>query len=156
VILVPHQEGGGGSRIIRGSVFAEHGRGPEGRTADVEAERDHGVVLKGGRGYACGDDVEDRDGVRGILGQELVGELLGDGRPLGNVGGVPVTDGPDAGRILIGYLATVAWLTLIPSFNSSPWIRGAPHSRLALLICRISSRTSRSSDGRPERERQRQ
>src|ERR1700680_4599236 len=54
------------------------------------------------------------------------------------------------------YFATVAWLTLIPSFKSSPWMRGAPHSGLALFICRMRSRTSRSTDGRPDPERQRQ
>jgi hypothetical protein len=30
--------------------------------------------------------------------------------------------------------ATVAWLTSMPSLSSSPWIRGAPQSALALLI----------------------
>ena len=39
----------------------------------------------------------------------------------------------DGGPIrLIMYLETVASETLIPSFNSSPCVRGAPHSRLAL------------------------
>ena len=33
---------------------------------------------------------------------------------------------------------------------------GAPQSGLALLICRIRSRISRSTDGRPDLERQRQ
>src|SRR5271167_907831 len=51
------------------------------------------------------------------------------------------------------YLATVAWLTSMPSLSSSPWIRGAPQSGLAPLICRIRSRTSRSTDGRPDLER---
>jgi len=40
--------------------------------------------------------------------------------------------------------------------HSSPWIRGAPQSGLATLICRIRSRTSRSTEGRPDLERQRQ
>src|SRR5712664_740639 len=31
------------------------------------------------------------------------------------------------------YLATVDCATSIPSFSSSPWMRGAPHSRLARL-----------------------
>ena len=30
------------------------------------------------------------------------------------------------------YFATVAWLTSMPSFKSSPWMRGAPQSGLAL------------------------
>jgi hypothetical protein len=42
------------------------------------------------------------------------------------------------------YFATVAWLILMPSCESSPWMRGAPLSGLALFICRIRSRTSRS------------
>jgi hypothetical protein len=54
------------------------------------------------------------------------------------------------------YFATVARLTSMPSFKSLPWIRGAPQSGLALFICRIRSRTSRSTDGRPDLERQRQ
>src|SRR6266568_2783741 len=32
------------------------------------------------------------------------------------------------------YLPTVAWLTLMPSLSSSPWMRGAPQSRLAKLM----------------------
>jgi hypothetical protein len=35
-------------------------------------------------------------------------------------------------------------------------VRGVPQSGLALLISRISLRTSRSTDGRPDLERQRQ
>ena len=54
------------------------------------------------------------------------------------------------------YFATVAWLTSMPSLSNSPWIRGAPQSGLAVLICRIRSRISRSTDGRPDLERQRQ
>jgi hypothetical protein len=32
---------------------------------------------------------------------------------------------------------TVAWLILMPSLSSSPWMRGAPHNGLALLMRRI-------------------
>jgi Mechanosensitive ion channel len=39
-------------------------------------------------------------------------------------------------------LATVDCAISIPSFSSSPWIRGAPHSRLARLISRIRRPTS--------------
>src|ERR1700730_15421681 len=41
----------------------------------------------------------------------------------------------------------------MPSLSSSPWIRGAPQSGLALLICRIRSRILRSTDGRPSGSR---
>ena len=40
--------------------------------------------------------------------------------------------------------------------GDSPWIRGAPQSGVAAFICRIILRISRSSDGRPDVERQRQ
>jgi hypothetical protein len=39
------------------------------------------------------------------------------------------------------------------SFNSSPWIRGAPHSQLARLISRIRWRISLEIAGRPPLER---
>jgi hypothetical protein len=42
------------------------------------------------------------------------------------------------------------------SFKSSPWIRGAPQNGFARFICRISSRTSRATDGPPDLERQHQ
>ena len=45
------------------------------------------------------------------------------------------------------YFATVAWLTSIPSFTSSPWMRGAPHSGLCSDIVRIRARAS-GGDGR--------
>ena len=47
------------------------------------------------------------------------------------------------------YFETVAWETLTPSFNNSPWIRGAPHSGFSRLIRRMRSRTSRGTAGRP-------
>src|SRR6516162_4031634 len=47
------------------------------------------------------------------------------------------------------YLATVSWDTSIPSLSSSPWIRGAPQSGLAVLILRIHCRTSPSIAGLP-------
>ena len=37
--------------------------------------------------------------------------------------------------------------------SNSPWIRGAPHSGLAMLISRISRRISTATVGRPERGR---
>src|SRR6266436_2110851 len=46
---------------------------------------------------------------------------------------------------------TVAWLTLMPSLSSSPWMRGAPHNGLALLMRRIKSRISVPILGRPGR-----
>src|SRR3982074_1133292 len=49
------------------------------------------------------------------------------------------------------HLPTVAWLILMPSLSSSPWMRGAPHDGLAMLIRRIRSRISVSILGRPGR-----
>src|SRR6266481_7057820 len=46
-------------------------------------------------------------------------------------------------------LATLVCPILMPSFRSSPWIRGAPHSGLAILISRISRRISSGTVGRP-------
>ena len=54
-------------------------------------------------------------------------------------------------RRLIMYLETAASETSIPSFNSSPWIRGAPHNGLARHIRRIRCRISGSILGRPRR-----
>jgi hypothetical protein len=51
------------------------------------------------------------------------------------------------------YFDTVACETVRPSFNSSPWILGAPHSGFARLICRIRSRRSLPIAGRPHRRR---
>jgi hypothetical protein len=48
------------------------------------------------------------------------------------------------------YLATVDWLTEMPSFSSSPWIRGAPQSGLAAESSRVTPRTS-SATGAPFR-----
>src|ERR1700681_1570387 len=39
----------------------------------------------------------------------------------------------------------------MPSLSNSPWIRGAPHSGLAMLISRISLRISGGIVGRPPR-----
>lgn len=47
------------------------------------------------------------------------------------------------------YLATVDCPTSIPSFSSSPWMRGAPHSYSARLISRIRRRISSGTFGRP-------
>jgi hypothetical protein len=41
----------------------------------------------------------------------------------------------------------------MPSLSSSPWMRVAPHSWLAMLICRIRSRISVLVLGRPRRRR---
>src|SRR6266536_2556394 len=55
------------------------------------------------------------------------------------------------------YLPTVAWLILMPSLSSSPWIRGAPHNGLALLMRQTKSRISVLILGRPgRRDRHRQ
>src|SRR5580704_10028819 len=51
------------------------------------------------------------------------------------------------------YLATLVWPISMPSLSNSPWIRGAPHSGLAMLILRISRRISTATVGRPERGR---
>ncbi len=47
------------------------------------------------------------------------------------------------------YLSTVDWATSIPSFPSSPTIRGEPQSGLAFEIRRIRSRTSMGTFGLP-------
>src|SRR5437870_11842042 len=60
-------------------------------------------------------------------------------------------DGGLRGRTM--YFDTVACETVRPSFNSSPWILGAPHSGFARLICRIRSRRSLPIAGRPHRRR---
>src|SRR5258706_5318008 len=52
-------------------------------------------------------------------------------------------------RLLTIYLATLVCPTSMPSLSNSPWIRGAPHSGLAMLISRISLRISGSTVGRP-------
>src|ERR1035441_10186229 len=51
------------------------------------------------------------------------------------------------------YLATLVCPISIPSLRSSPWIRGAPQRGLAMLISRISSRTSGATVGLPPRRR---
>ena len=56
-----------------------------------------------------------------------------------------------ASASLIMYLPTVDSETSNPSINSSPWIRGAPHSGFSLLIRRISARSSPSILGLPPR-----
>jgi hypothetical protein len=49
------------------------------------------------------------------------------------------------------YLATLVCPISMPSLSSSPWICGAPHSGLAMLISRISRRTSSGTVGLPPR-----
>src|ERR1700721_4128674 len=51
------------------------------------------------------------------------------------------------------YLAALVCPISTPSLRSSPWIRGAPHSGVAMLISRISRRISTATVGRPERGR---
>jgi hypothetical protein len=51
------------------------------------------------------------------------------------------------------YFATLDWLISSPSFNSSPWMRGAPQSGFAAARVRISARTSPATVGRPVRRR---
>jgi hypothetical protein len=51
------------------------------------------------------------------------------------------------------YLAALVWPISMPSLSNSPWIRGAPHSGLEMLISRISRRISTATVGRPERDR---
>src|SRR5215472_10400012 len=47
------------------------------------------------------------------------------------------------------YLATLVSPMVMPNLSSSPWMWGAPHRGLSQLICRIKSRTSRGTAGRP-------
>src|SRR3984893_10480667 len=54
-------------------------------------------------------------------------------------------------RRLTMYLATLVCPISTPSLTSSPWIRGAPHSGLAMLISRISLRISNGTVGLPPR-----
>src|SRR5258708_33500770 len=54
-------------------------------------------------------------------------------------------------RRLAIYLATLVCPISMPSLSNSPWIRGAPHSGLAMLISRISLRISGGTVGRPPR-----
>src|SRR6476661_10357533 len=49
------------------------------------------------------------------------------------------------------YLATLVWPISMPSLSNSPWILGAPHNGLAMLISRISRRISNGTVGRPQR-----
>jgi hypothetical protein len=51
------------------------------------------------------------------------------------------------------YLETVDSAISNPSFSSSPWMRGAPHSGFSTLIRRIKFRISIRTLGRPPRER---
>jgi len=51
------------------------------------------------------------------------------------------------------YLATLVWPTSMPSVRSSPWILGAPHNGLAMLISWMSRRISNDTVGRPQRHR---
>jgi hypothetical protein len=55
-----------------------------------------------------------------------------------------VCDGPRP--LLAMYLATVDCAISIPSFISSPWMRGAPHSGLARLMSRIRRRICAVAD----------
>ncbi len=60
----------------------------------------------------------------------------------------------DGGRLLLAmYFATVVCPTSMPSLSSSPCIRGAPQSGLAMLMSRMSWRMSAGVSGRPPRGR---
>jgi hypothetical protein len=48
-------------------------------------------------------------------------------------------------------LATLVCPISTPSLRSSPWIRGASHSGLAMLISRMSLRISNGTVGLPPR-----
>jgi hypothetical protein len=50
------------------------------------------------------------------------------------------------------YFATVVCPTSMPSLSSSPWMRGAPQSGLAMLISRITWRISAEALGQPPRD----
>jgi len=63
---------------------------------------------------------------------------------------------PRTGRIIRGYLATVRSETSKPSFSSSPWLFGAPHSKFSRAIRRMRVRNSSLTPGRPPRGRDRQ
>ena len=59
---------------------------------------------------------------------------------------------PSLGRGLLRrtmYLLTLVSPISMPSFRSSPWIRGAPQSEFSRLIVRITSRTLFGTDDRP-------
>src|SRR4029077_6770738 len=58
-----------------------------------------------------------------------------------------VGDGGLEGRII--YFETPALLISLPSFSSSPWIRGAPHRTLARLMRLIRFLMSDGTEGRP-------
>jgi hypothetical protein len=45
----------------------------------------------------------------------------------------------------------MVWPISMPSLSNSPWIRGAPHNGLVMLISRISRRISNRTVGRPQR-----
>ena len=49
------------------------------------------------------------------------------------------------------YLATLVCPISMPILSNSPWIRGAPHKGLAMLISRISLRISNGTVGLPPR-----
>src|SRR5260221_9275044 len=49
--------------------------------------------------------------------------------------------GDDGSRRFTIYLATLVWPISMPSLSNSPWIRGAPHSGLAMLISRWTTET---------------
>src|SRR5262245_12012931 len=103
----------------------------------VESEHNQGV-----------EELKRRGGNHKHVDRRKVGQVVAQEGPPGR--------GGDLGRHGI-QRPTVAWLISIPSLSSSPWMRGAPHNGLALLIRRIKSRISISVLGRPgRRDRQRQ
>ena len=85
--------------------------------------------------------------LRQLIGDPFGRRMRGDPKPQDLP---PAVGGPLLRAI---YLATLVWPTSMPSLRSSPWILGAPHNGLAMLISRISRRISAGTTGRPERGR---
>ena len=56
-------------------------------------------------------------------------------------------------RLRAIYSATLVLPTSMPSLRSSPWILGAPHNGLTMLISRINRRISNDTVGRPQQRR---
>ena len=78
-----------------------------------------------------------------IGGHDLI-DLIGEEGPLRLGGRTPVAR---------DVLSHRRWLTSMPSFKSSPWILGAPHTGFASAIVRINTRTSGGTAGLPRRRR---
>jgi hypothetical protein len=88
--------------------------------------------------------------IAGQLARDAEGNIVGPGDIRAQLVRQLCDGGP---RRQIMYLETVDSVTSKPSCSNSPWMRGAPHNGFSLLIRRISSRSSRSTLGRPTRPR---